>query len=95
MSAVVARELFAQTLGEIHPAVDPVHDLQRAVLVTLQVGDELHVLVGLPIEIQEMQCLQRERRVADPSEAVVPVALAAQVSGSDVVSAATVAPVGM
>ena len=42
-----------------------------------------------------MQRLQRERRVPNPRVTVVPVALPPGVSGSDVVSAATVAPVGM
>jgi hypothetical protein len=34
---------------EIAAAVDPVHDLQRAVVVRLEVGDELHELVCLPV----------------------------------------------
>ena len=73
----VAGEVVARRLGEVAAAVDAVHDLQRAVGVGLEVGDELHVLVGLPVEVQPVQRLQRERRVADPREAVVPVALAA------------------
>ena len=48
-----------------------------AVLVGLEVGDELHELVGLPVEVEVVQRLQRERRVAHPRVAVVPVALAA------------------
>ena len=46
-------------------------------LVGLEVGDELHELLGLPVEVEEVQRLEREGRVADPGEAVVPVALAA------------------
>ena len=42
------------------------------------VGDELHELVGLPVEVQVVERLQRERRVAHPGVAVVPVALAAR-----------------
>ena len=42
----------------------------------LEVGDELHELVGLPVEVEVVQRLQRERRVAHPRVAVVPVALA-------------------
>ena len=74
----VARELVARGLGEVAAPVDPVHDLERAVVVRLEVGDELHELVGLPVQIQEVQRLQREGRVADPGEAVVPVALTAR-----------------
>jgi hypothetical protein len=42
-------------LRQVPPAVDPVHDLQGAVLVRLQVGDELHELVRLPVEVEEVQ----------------------------------------
>ena len=49
-----------------------------AVLVGLEVGDELHELVGLPVEVEAVQRLQRERGVAHPRVAVVPVALAAR-----------------
>ena len=74
----VAGELVPRGLGEVAAAVDPVHDLQRPVLVGLEVGHELHELVGLPVQVEVMQRLQRERRVAHPGEAVVPVALAAR-----------------
>ena len=93
--ARVAREVVARRLGQVAPAVDAVHDLQRAVLGRLDVGDELHELVGLPVEVEPVQRLQRERRVAHPRVAVVPVALAARRLGQRCVSAATVAPVGM
>ncbi len=76
--ARVAGELVACALGEVAAAVDPVHDLQRSVFVGLEIGDELHELVGLPVELQPVQRLQRERRVAHPAVAVVPVALAAR-----------------
>ena len=45
-------------------------------LVALEVGDELHEVVGLPVEAERVQPPQRERRVAHPAVAVVPVALA-------------------
>ena len=61
-------------LGEVPPAVDAVHDLQRAVLVGLQVGDELHELVGLPVQAEPVQRLEGERAVPHPGVAVVPVA---------------------
>ena len=76
-SAGVPREMVQRRFGEVAPTVDPVHDLQGAVVVGVEVGDELHELVGLPVEVQEMQRLERERRVAHPRVAVVPVALAA------------------
>ena len=41
-----------------------------------EVGDELHELVGLPVEVQPVQRLQGEGRVAHPGVAVVPVPLA-------------------
>ena len=75
--AGVARELVERLLGEVPPAVDPVHDLERPVRIGLEVGDELHELVGLPVELEPVQRLERERGVAHPCEAVVPVPLAA------------------
>ena len=73
--SVVSREVLPEGLGEVTAAVDPVHDLQRAVLVRLQIGDELHELVRLPIEAQVVQRLEGEGRIPHPAEPVVPVAL--------------------
>ena len=42
----------------------------------LEVRDELHELVGFRVEVEEVERLQGEGRVADPGVAVVPVALA-------------------
>ena len=75
--ACVAGQVVARGLGQVAAAVDSVHDLQRAVLGRLDVGDELHELVGLPVEVEAVQRLQREGRVAHPGVAVVPVPLAA------------------
>ena len=75
--AGVPAQVLQRRLGQVAPAVDPVHDLQGAVLVDLEVGDELHELVGLPVEVEPVQRLQRERGVAHPAVAVVPVPLAA------------------
>ena len=72
----VPREFGNRRFGQVAPAVDPVHDLQPAVRVGLDVGDELHELVRFPVEVEVEQRLQRERRIADPGVAVVPVALA-------------------
>ena len=74
----VPREVVERRLRQVATAVDPVHDLQRAVLVRLDVGDELHELVGLPVEVEPVERLERERRVAHPRVAVVPVALASR-----------------
>ena len=76
LGALIARQVVAGGLGEVAAAVDAVHDLQAAVGVGLEVGDELHELVGLPVQVQIVQRLQGERRVAYPGVAVVPVALA-------------------
>jgi hypothetical protein len=74
--AGVARQVVESRLGEIPSTVDAVHDLERAVLGRLDVGDELHELVRFPVEVEPVQGLQRERRVPHPGVAVVPVALA-------------------
>ena len=44
----------------------------------LEVGDVLDEVVGLPVEAERCRAPQRERRVAHPAVAVVPVALAAR-----------------
>ena len=75
--AGVAGQLVAGRLGELPPPVDPVHDLQGPVVVGLEVGDELHELVGLPVEPEVVQRLQGEGGVPHPRVAVVPVPLAA------------------
>ncbi len=75
LSSHVPRQLRDQNLGQIAAPVDPVHDLQGAVIVALEVGDELHELVRLPVETQEVQRLEGERRVPDPRVPVVPIAL--------------------
>ena len=78
MGAGVARELVARRFGQVAPAVDAVHDLQRAIVVRLQIGDELHELVGLPVEVEVVQRLEGEGRVPHPREPVVPVPLTAR-----------------
>ena len=74
--ALVAGKVVAGRLGEITAAVDPVHDLQRAVLGRLEIRNELDELVGLQVQVQPVQRLQGEGGVAHPGVAVVPVALA-------------------
>ena len=74
--AFVALEVLERRLLEVALARDPVHDLQRAVLVALEVRDVLDEVVGLPVEPERVQAPQRERGVAHPAVAVVPVAFA-------------------
>ena len=71
---LVALEVIERRLLELPVAPDPVHDLQRPVLVALQVGEVLHEVVRLPVQSERVQPPQRERRVAHPAVAVVPVA---------------------
>ena len=75
--ALVAAEVIERRLGEVHLALDPVHDLQRAVLAAGHVGDVLDEVVGLPVQTQRVQPPQREGGVAHPAVAVVPVAFPA------------------
>ena len=75
--AGVAGQVISSRLGQVAPPVDPVHDLQSAILDRLELHGELHELVRLPVQIQVVQRLEGEGRVAHPRVAVVPVALAA------------------
>ncbi len=72
-----AREVVERLLGQVGAPVDPVHDLQVARGRLGHVGDEVEEVVRLPVEAERVQAPERERRVADPREAVVPVALPA------------------
>jgi hypothetical protein len=53
----VAREIVPGRLREVATTVDPIHDLQRSVFGGLDIGDELHELVGFPIELQIVERL--------------------------------------
>ncbi len=74
-----AAQVRKLALGQVVLAADPVHDLKRA-LARPAAGrarherDELLGLVGAGADVER---LERQARVADPGEAVVPVALAA------------------
>ena len=76
--AGVAGQVVAGRLGEVPAAVDAVHDLEAAVVDRFELGDELDELVGLPVEVEPVERLEREGRVAHPRVAVVPVALPAR-----------------
>ncbi len=75
--ALVAVQVVEHVLVEVAAAVDAVDDLQVTVVTLDQVAEERDVVVGLPLEAEGVQAPQRERGVAHPGVAVVPVALAA------------------
>ena len=83
--AAVALHVVELVLVEVRRAVDPVHDLQRTLHVARALPDagadppdEGLRLLG---EAQVEQRRDRERAVADPGVAVVPVALAPDLLG--------------
>ena len=73
--AFVALEVLERRLLQVPGPRDPVHDLQRPVLVALEIRHVLDEVVGLPVQPERVQAPQRERGVAHPAVAVVPVAL--------------------
>ena len=92
---LVARQVVERALGQVGAPVDAVHDLEVALLGLRHVGDEVEEVVRLPVEAERVEAPERERRVADPGVAVVPVALAARASrAARSWAAATIAPVG-
>ena len=74
-----AAQVLQRALGQVVLAADPVHDLQRALAGAAAGGarHERDELLGLVRAGADVERLEREARVADPGEAVVPVALAA------------------
>ena len=81
----VARPVRVLDLRQLGPPVDPVHDLQRPrrpdLPLARAVGEPAHERRGLLGEAEPEQAVERERGVADPRVAVVPVALAADLLG--------------
>ena len=73
--ALVAGEVVERLLGELVLAADPVHDLEGVGAYRLH--DEGEELECLPLEVQREEAPEHEGGIADPGEAVVPVALAA------------------
>ena len=76
---VVAGQVVQLLLDEGAFAADAVHHLQRVALTVVgagHVGDEREEVVGLAVQAQGVEAPQRERRVAHPGVAVVPVAFA-------------------
>src|SRR4051812_24188964 len=76
--ARVTTQMVEGRLGQVPSPIYAVHDLERTVVVWDQVGDELHELIGLPIQVQPVESLKGEGGVAHPGVAVIPVALAAR-----------------
>ena len=76
---VVAGQVFELFLHQSAFAADGVHHLKRMPLTVVgagHVGDEREEVVGLAVEAEGVEAPQRERRVAHPCVAVVPVAFA-------------------
>ena len=71
----VTRQVVARRFRQLATAVNAVHDLQRAILCRLDVGDELHELVRFRVQFKPVECLEHESRITHPRVAVVPVAL--------------------
>ncbi len=76
LRVVVAGEVVERRLLELGLAADPVHHVERRAVADL-VGDEVEEAVRLEVEPERVEAPQRERRVAHPAVAVVPVPLAA------------------
>ena len=77
--AVVAGQVVQLLLDQAALATDAIHHLQRMAFTVVRaghVGDEREEIVGLAVQAQRVQAPQRERRVANPRVAVVPVAFA-------------------
>ena len=83
--AAVARPVLEHLLLEIARPVDPVHDVERAARAAGMLADPIAQphpeLLRLLDEPDAQQRAHRERGIADPGVAVVPVALAADLLG--------------
>ena len=92
----VALEVVENHLGDLGAAVDSVEHLQPPLgwHVPAPVFEPAHEGRRFVDEAQAHQAVEGEGGVADPRVAVVPIAPATEESGSDVVGAATKAPVG-
>src|SRR5215831_1869666 len=74
----VAREVVPRRFGQLAATIDAVHDLQRTVVVGLDIGNELHELVRFPVKIEPVERLEHKGCVTHPRVTVVPVALSAR-----------------
>ena len=92
--ARVAVEMRQLALGEVRLAENVVEHLQLGPAQARRVQHPVQEGVRLFPIAQREERAQGERRVAQPAVAVVPIANAAERSGSDVVGAATIAPDG-
>ena len=91
---LVALEPGELELGEPPLARDPVQRLRPVGRARDRAQEPVAPGARLVVVAGSHQGEQRHRRVPHPAEAVVPVADAAEASGSDVVGAATIPPVG-
>src|SRR5439155_5183369 len=74
--AFVAGGVAGRALGQLCLAADPVHDLEPPFLGLRELREEVEEVVRLPVEAARVEPPEHERRVADPREAVIPIALA-------------------
>src|SRR5262249_10443375 len=74
----VAREVVSHRFRQFAAAIDAVHDLQRTVLVGLDIGNELHELIRFPVKVEPVEGLEHKGRVPHPRVTVVPIALSAR-----------------
>src|SRR5262249_31195105 len=54
----VAREVVPRRFVQLATTIDAVHDLQRTVLVGLDIGNELHELVRFPVKVEPVERLE-------------------------------------
>ena len=77
LGELVAREVVQDHLGEVGLSAHRVHHLQRRPVGDL-IGDEVEEAVRFEVEAQGVEAPERERGVAHPAVAVVPVPLPAR-----------------
>src|SRR5262249_37609128 len=82
---LVSLEMVERLFRKLAASVDAVHELQRSVPVAVgrveAAGEEAGEGLGLVREAESQERVERERGVADPRVAVVPVARAAELFG--------------
>src|SRR5262249_47298691 len=74
----ITRQVVPRRFVQLATTIDAVHDLQRTVLVGIDIGNELHALVRFPVKVEPGQRLEHKGCVAHPRVTVAPVALSAR-----------------
>ena len=78
-SPLISGQMGELLLDQRPLPADAVHHLQGTVFIAVRaghLGDEREEVVRLPVQAQRVQTPQRERRIAHPRVAVVPIPLA-------------------